>query len=169
MVKGHILRAILNSEKDVFRDIQVSEDMGLIDLNKLLLTVFDLDGGDMASFYFSDDSWNEGEEIPLIDFEGTGARSMENSTVIDLFPKKGSRAIWVYDFITMQAFFIETIKLSEVDATANPLIYSFGSMPTEVEGGLHSDSFDDDDADDDYDSNDIDDLFNEFGFDEEPS
>lgn len=138
-------------------------------MNKLLLSVFGLDGGDMASFYFSDDSWNEGEEIPLIDFEGNGARSMENSKVIDLFPKKGSRAIWVYDFITMQAFFIETIKLLEIDPTANTLIYSFGNMPTEVENGLLSDAFDEDDADDDYDSNDIDDLFNEFGFDEEQS
>jgi len=168
MVKRYILRAILNSKKDVFRDVQVSEDLSLTKLNKILLAVFTLDGGNMASFYFSDDSWNEGEEIPLIDFEGKGARSMENSSIQDLFPKQGSRAIWIYDFITMQAFFIETLKLTEVDLDADPLVYSFGTMPSESEDGLMANGFEEEeeDSDDEYDSNDVDDLFNEFGFDE---
>ena len=61
------IRVILDVRDDVFRDIEIQGSDTLEDLHEAIVRSFDLDGREMASFYLSDDEWNQGEEITLFD------------------------------------------------------------------------------------------------------
>jgi len=62
-------RVILDNdtEEDIFRDFEIRESDTLEDLHNVITQCFGFDGTEMASFYLSDDEWNQGEEISLFD------------------------------------------------------------------------------------------------------
>ena len=72
-------RVILDVEEDVFRDIIVSESINLEELHFTIAKSFGFKGQEMASFYRTDNAWEQGEEIPLFDMSEDGsAPSMQN-------------------------------------------------------------------------------------------
>ena len=60
-------RVILDAEEDVFRDIAIQDNDTLEDLHNAIVNAFGFDGMEVASFYTSDDQWNQDEEIPMFD------------------------------------------------------------------------------------------------------
>ena len=62
-------RVILDNDvdDDVFRDLEIQETDTLEDLHNIITQSFGFDGTEMASFYISDNQWNQGEEISLFD------------------------------------------------------------------------------------------------------
>lgn len=50
-------RVIINTEEDVFRDIEIATDDSFESLHKAILSAFNFEEGEMASFYMSDDTW----------------------------------------------------------------------------------------------------------------
>ncbi len=60
------------SEEDIFRDIEIRKTDTLEDLHNAITQSFGFDGMEMASFYLSDDEWNQGEEISLFDMSEAG-------------------------------------------------------------------------------------------------
>ena len=63
-------RIILDVDTDVFRDIEVESNINLEDFHKCISKSFGFNGEEMASFYKSDEDWNQGEEFSLFDTEG---------------------------------------------------------------------------------------------------
>ena len=61
------LRVILDTEEDVFRDIEIQTDAPLMHLHFAVLDAFGWEAGEMASFFQSDESWSRGQEFPLMD------------------------------------------------------------------------------------------------------
>ena len=66
------IRAILDVKKDVIRDILIDSSHTLEDLHTSISNAFGFNGQEMASFYRTDDEWNQGEEIPLFDMSDAG-------------------------------------------------------------------------------------------------
>jgi len=66
-------RIILDLEEDVFRDIEVEGNSTLEDFHNAVSQAFGFDGTEMASFYVSDEEWNQGEEIALFDMSDSGS------------------------------------------------------------------------------------------------
>ena len=66
---GLKFRILLDSHKneEVFHDILVSEDENFESLFKSIIEAFEFRGDQMASFYVSNENWDKGEEISLID------------------------------------------------------------------------------------------------------
>lgn len=97
------LRAILDTEEDIFRDIAIESTDTLEDLNNALVNAFGFDGSEMASFYTCDDTWNQEDEIPLFDTgdEPGETRIMSDFTLADLLYEKQTKIIYVYDFMNM--------------------------------------------------------------------
>ncbi len=93
-------RMILDAEEDVFRDIEIMSENTLEDLHNTILQSFGFDGTEMASFYISDDEWNQGEEISQFDVtEGAGSiRLMNETTLDDVVDEDQTKLIYVYDF-----------------------------------------------------------------------
>ena len=70
-------RIILDTEEDVFRDIEINESSSLEELHNSIIKSFGFLGNEMASFYKTDNDWKQGDELPLNDF-GPETTSMKN-------------------------------------------------------------------------------------------
>lgn len=152
-------RIILDAEEDVFRDVEIMSDNTLEDLHNVILQSFGFDGNEMASFYVSDDDWNQGEEISQFDMTegGSDIRLMNETTLDDVVSEEQTKLIYVYDFLNMWTFLVELAEVAEPDPAMDypNLMFVHGQLPAaapEKEFEAENDDFRDDDLDiDDYD------------------
>ena len=141
MEKVYVFRVILDAaDEDIFRDIEILASQNLEDLHKGILDAFGIASGEMASFYASDDEWNQGEEVPLIDmgFGKLAMGLMREVTLQDWIAKEGKRALYVYDYMNMWTFFVElfstqevnlSTKLTEITWKFPKTVYVYGQNP----------------------------------------
>lgn len=131
-------RVILDNdtEDDIFRDLELRETDTLEDLHNIITQSFGFDGTEMASFYLSDNEWNQGEEISLFDLsEGTNAvRLMNETTTNDVVHEVSTKLIYVYDFLSMWTFYVELAEIvEEVEGTDYPnLMFVQGQIPDDA-------------------------------------
>ena len=158
-------RVILDNdtEEDVFRDLEIRETDSLEDLHNIITQSFGFDGTEMASFYISDDEWNQGEEISLFDLsDAGGARLMNETTINDVVHEAQTKLIYVYDFLSMWTFFVELAEIVE-EAEGNDypnLMFVHGQIPDEApDKQFEAEDFDEyNEFEDDLDIEDYDDL-----------
>ncbi|WP_178983877.1 IS1096 element passenger TnpR family protein [Winogradskyella helgolandensis] len=160
-------RVILDNdtEDDVFRDIEIRESDTMEDLHNTITQSFGFDGMEMASFYISDDQWNQGEEISMMDMSEAGNEvKMMNETVLNSIVHEAStRLIYLYDFMNMWTFYVELGEIvEEAEGTDYPnLMFVHGQIPDEAPEKTFEAEEDDDDYnefDDDLDLDDYDNL-----------
>ena len=161
-----------DTEDDVFRDIEIRETDSLEDLHNSITQAFGFDGIEMASFYLSDDQWNQGEEISMFDTSESydQMRLMSETPINDVSDENKTKLIYVYDFFNMWTFYVELAEIvEETPGTDYPnLMFVHGQIPTEApqktfEAENEADDYDefDDDFDvDDYDNLDFDENWN---------
>ncbi len=129
------LRIILDTEEDVIREIAINQSDSLEDLHHAIVSAFGFDGTEMASFYMSDNAWNEGAEIPLFDMSENGdAVTMLHFKISDVIDNEKTKLIYVYDFLSMWSFFIELVDIvSDTEQYELPaLLFTLGSIPSEA-------------------------------------
>ncbi len=151
------IRVILDSQDDIFRDIEIKANQTLGKLHEAIKSAFSLQGDEMASFYYSDSQWEQGEEIPLEDMTDDGS----GETMYDLYVKEAlknekDRLLYVYDFLNMWTFYVEVLEIIDKKPTLNyPLtVFRFGKMPLKVPSKKANNidtlmSMDEDEEDDD--------------------
>lgn len=126
-------RVILDDKDDVFRDIEIKADTTAEDFHNAIVQAFGFDGGEMASFYVSDDEWSQGEEIALFDMSegGDSVRIMNETALDDIITEHKRRLIYVYDFFSMWTFLVELAEIAEPqDSISYPnLMFSHGVLP----------------------------------------
>ena len=108
-------RVILDNDtdEDVFRDVEIKESNSLEDLHNVIIQSFGFDGTEMASFYVSDEQWNQGEEISLFDLSENGsAKLMHNTEIKEVVFEMQPKLIYVYDFFKKASFFLTLPHLS---------------------------------------------------------
>ncbi|RAV30469.1 IS1096 element passenger TnpR family protein [Sinomicrobium soli] len=165
-------RIILDAEEDVFRDIEIEAGDSMEVFHNAITQAFGFEGSEMASFYLSDEEWNQGEEIALFDMgdgRDTDIRLMAETSLDDVMDQENTRAIYVYDFLSMWTFFVELADIAEKEdgRTYPNLLFAHGQLPEfppekqfEAEEGM-SDGFDDFGLDiDDYENLDFDENWN---------
>ena len=126
-------RVIVDTEEDVFRDIEIETNSSFEEFHKAILDSFDFEEGEMASFYMSNEQWEKGLEIPLMDMAGDAALSMKSTKLSDMVSKPSEKILYVYDFMRMWIFYVE---LMEVKKDAPSTIYPrvalvFGDAPSQ--------------------------------------
>ena len=160
-----------DTEDDVFRDLEIREDDTLEDLHNIITQSFGFDGSEMASFYLSNDTWEQGEEISLFDMsDGVNPVKLMNTTLInDVVHEAQTKLIYVYDFLSMWTFFVELAEIvDEAEGFDYPnLMFVHGQIPDKApDKNFEAEDFDDfnefdDDLDiDDYESLDFDENWN---------
>ncbi|GAA0742482.1 IS1096 element passenger TnpR family protein [Gaetbulibacter jejuensis] len=160
-----------DTEDDVFRDLEIREDDTLEDLHNIITQSFGFDGSEMASFYLSNDAWEQGEEISLFDMsDGVNPVKLMNTTLInDVVHEAQTKLIYVYDFLSMWTFFVELAEIvDEAEGFDYPnLMFVHGQIPDQApDKNFEAEDFDDfnefdDDLDiDDYESLDFDENWN---------
>lgn len=130
-------RVLVESEKDIFRDIEIKSTQNYEDLHLAILSSFGFDNSQMASFYISDEDWRKGQEIALFDMkiqenEGDKVLVMNNTLINTEINSIGQRLLYTYDFLNMWNFFIELIAITikEEEGIDYPMVVeSLGEAP----------------------------------------
>ena len=160
-----------DSEGDIFRDIETRETDSMEDLHNTINQAFGFDGTEMASFYVSDDDWNQGEEISLFNLSDGNetVKLMSDTAINEVVFEMQPKLIYVYDFLSMWTFFVELAEIvDEAESVDYPnLIFAHGQIPDDAPEKLfEAEDFDEynefeDDLDiDDYDQLDFDENWN---------
>jgi len=162
-----------NTEDDVFRDLEIREGDTMEDLHNIITQSFGFNGMEMASFYVSDDEWNQGEEIAMMDMSEAGNKvKIMNETIINtIVHEAATKLIYVYDFMNMWTFYVELGEIvEEAEGTDYPnLMFVQGQIPDEAPEKVfeaeEEESFNDPNSYGDEDDLDLDDYDN-LNFDE---
>ena len=122
-------RIILDAEDDVIRDIAIKSNSTFEDFHHSIIKSFGFNGSEIATFYVSDDNWNQGETISLLEMN-TNDLIMSKIKLEEIF-NANNKMLYVYDFLKLWTFFIELNKKIEVDDKNNKprLIFSHGVLP----------------------------------------
>ena len=126
------LRATLESNEDVIRELIIDENLTLEELHKSVTKNFNLNDFEMASFFQTDSELNLGREITLFDTSEKIEESLIMNQVIisTLLYSSETQLIYVYDFLKMWRFYIQYVE--KVDSIENTNLYSTGKMPSEA-------------------------------------
>ncbi|GEQ85830.1 hypothetical protein ULMS_13380 [Patiriisocius marinistellae] len=153
-------RVILNSDDEVFRDIEIQSEASFEDFNNVILQSFGFDGSEMASFYTSNEQWEQLLEIAQFDMgeKDEPVITMGETYLENIINKDDRNLVYVYDFLLMWTFIIELADIAKEESgmTYPNVMYSHGEVPFEpkepefVSENLDGDPFDDEYGDDDY-------------------
>lgn len=170
-MSAYKFRVLIDTESDeeVFRDILISSEANFEQFYRSIIEAFTFEGNQLASFYISNDSWDKGREIALMDM-GLGNDLdapfiMAETPISEIILEERQKLILVYDFLKMWCFLIELIEIDTVEVPEPEIVLSIGTPPHE------------DDKEVDLEQsmmagapdlgNDIDDIFSEFDEDED--
>lgn len=163
-----------DSGNDVFRDIVISTKENLEVFYRKIMEAFDFKGDQLASFYKSNEDWDKGQEITLVDMgmnEGPDpVLIMRETKLLEIVTEPDQKMILVYDFMRMWCFLIELVETQTRAVSTPQIALRVGEPPKEESksldeaGGLTygetldlGDDFDDifSDDDDDLDDDDL--------------
>lgn len=184
---GLKFRVLLDSDKneEVFRDILIADSENFETLYNAILKSFKFKGDQMASFYVSNDNWDKGHEISLMDMSydddsvDSPSAVMKTAIIKDFLEEPDQKFILVYDFMRMWIFLVELIGFDRVEPETPQMILSVGNAPLEdskesmsedlfmegEEAGVdeEEDEFGFNEFDDDYSDDDLND-YNEYEY-----
>lgn len=166
------LRVLLDANDDCFRDIEIDEKSTLEEFHNVIVQAFQLQGDEMASFYASDEEWNQGEEYCLFDMSGGMApvKKMADTLLEKALSKKKTRMIYIYDFLSLWTFSVELADaVPHHPGTTYPqVIFSVGELPDSApDKEFEADPrFHDDEDDEAYSDDEDEEFYDEESFDE---
>jgi hypothetical protein len=173
---GLKFRILLDSDKneEVFRDVLISDTSDFETFYHAIMKSFDFKGDQMASFYVSNEDWDKGHEISLLDMSydddsiDSPASVMKNAVIKDFLEEPDQRFILVYDFMKMWIFLVELIGYDRNEPESPQMLLAIGNTPKEEsrealdEELLHeSESLSEDEEDDDFGFNEFDDDYSD--------
>lgn len=163
------------SNEEIFRDIVVSNNDNLESFYNTIIIAFEFKGDQMASFYKSNDDWDKGQEVTLVDMglndDVDSVLIMSDTKIKEVVTEPNQKMILVYDFMRMWCFLIEHVETLPKNVTQPQISLSVGKAPAEESKEMDAsgmgygesldlgNDFDDiflDDEDDDLDDDDLD-------------
>lgn len=125
------LRVIADTDDTVLKEMRIKGSASMLSLHEHIFSSFGLLPGEMGSFFESTPDWDQGEELPMFAME-EDSQSMENLTVADFF-SKSSHALYVYNFLDMNIFYVEKTRIDEEEGFEDFVILSsVGELPTQT-------------------------------------
>ncbi|GCD79523.1 pRiA4b ORF-3-like protein [Schleiferia thermophila] len=119
-----------DDNSNVIRELGIEGSKSLEDLHTLIIQSFGLQPGELASFYRTNENWEQLDEIPLIPLgEGDNVPLSMNEVSVEAYFTNHQRLLYVYDFLNMWTFYVE--KKKQGPALPVGLIHSIGVLPAE--------------------------------------
>lgn len=131
-------RVIIDIEEDVFRDVEIETEDNFLSFHEAILQAFDFEEGEMASFYMSDENWEKGEEITLMEMSMGDTpsliKNMKDISLTSMVSDPSDKIIYVYDFLRMWCFYIELVEVKKaVPSTIYPKVsLVYGDAPDQL-------------------------------------
>lgn len=127
-----------DDKSNVIREIGIESTKSLEDLHRLIVQSFGLSPGELASFYRTNENWEQLDEIPLLPLgEGDNAPLPMSEISVGAYFTNNHRLLYVYDFMNMWTFYVE--KKSRGPALPVGLIHSIGVLPAEAPARFFTD------------------------------
>ena len=128
---------IVSDEVDNFkREIKIDADATFLDLHSAICDAVNYDKNQLCSFFLCDDNWEKGKEICLEDMDTDSAEDvwlMEDEIISDHIEDEGQRLIFVFDYMTDRAFFMEMKELTTSRNLKEPICTcSMGNPPKQL-------------------------------------
>jgi hypothetical protein len=124
---------VSDEEPDFMREISISSEANFQELHEAILDSVNYDGGAITSFFICNEDWEKEQEITLIEMDtdsDVDSYVMSETTISDLVTDEHQKLLYVFDFLTDRAFFIE---LKEIvfgqDINAAECTASLGDAP----------------------------------------
>lgn len=136
-MKEYKFRILIDTleEENAFRDISVDSSSTFDVLHEAITKAFKFQGDQIASFYLSNEDWDKGQEIGLMDMTGESDDfvQMTETLISEKVEVLNQKLLYVYDFLTMWCFFVELVEVNELSPVKRyPLVeLEFGAPPAE--------------------------------------
>ena len=122
------LRVIADTENTVIKEVRIKGGATMMTLHEHIYTHFGLQPGEMASFYYSNANWDQGNELPMFAMDDN-MPSMEAQTVKQFF-EASTNGLYVYNFLDMNIFYLEVVKTEEEEGFEDFVVLSsVGELP----------------------------------------
>lgn len=123
---------VLDHKQDVFREIEIDETDSLMLFHQIIVQSFQLSEGEMAAFYFTDDEWNQEDEIPLVSMDDT-ITEMSQIKIKDVFKSEDSKMLYINDFLLFWRFMITIEQITQTERPKQAQeVLKFGQMPLDA-------------------------------------
>ena len=133
----YLFRVISDEIQDFYRDVVIDGSDTFLDFHHTLQENLGYDPSQLASFFLTSERWEKEMEITLIDMMQESAletRTMDETTIDEIIHELNQRLIYVFDFFSERAFFMELIEMSDqVSPKQTPFIgQSAGDPPRQL-------------------------------------
>ena len=128
-------RLLLQGQEDFMREIVIFDNNTFLDFYQIIQKSVKFSSEHLASFFICNNDWEKEQEITLIDMSGKQEFLMENTILKDIIKDKNQKLLYVFDFFSDRAFFIELTKISEKkkELTNYPIcLHSNGEAPEQI-------------------------------------
>jgi hypothetical protein len=159
------IRVLIDTEgeENIFRDIEINGNATFEELHVAIQDAFGFDNTQMASFYESDNNWERGEEIMLMDMSmnpNEPSKLMRDTLVAEILTEAEQKMLYIFDFMLMWTFFVEVVSVEKMDdSKAYPAVLlsvgdapdQYSKAPEDLFGAMKSEKMDaglEDDEDD---------------------
>lgn len=106
---------ILSDEVEDFkREIQIDANDTFFDLHKAITKSVNYKDEEMASFFICEDNWEKNQEITLVEMDTSSEEDsyvMADCVLNDLLEDEKQKLMYVFDYMTERAFFIELTEI----------------------------------------------------------
>ena len=128
---------MVSDEVDNFkREIKIDADKTFLDLRIAICESVGYDKHQMCSFFLCDNNWEKEKEIALEDMDFDSDQDvwlMDEVILSDYLEDEGQRLIFVFDYMTDRAFFIELKEIITGKKLKDPVCTcSMGNPPSQT-------------------------------------
>ena len=112
------IRIVADTQEDIFADLRIHRENNFLTIHDFLVENFRLNKLEMSSFFYSNDDWDKGEEITLMNMnigDDQTVKFMESITINEVFKEKKFKFLYVNDFLNMNIFYVEILKESDLE------------------------------------------------------
>lgn len=138
-------RIVSDEVNDFRREISIDADATFLQLRNAICNSVGYDKSQMNSFYICDDNWEKEQEVTLEDMGSDSDQEvfiMDETPIADLVEEEGQRMMFVYDYMTDRAFFMELKKIEPMKSLVDPVCtLARGKAPAQF---VNLDHFEDD-------------------------
>jgi hypothetical protein len=124
---------ILSDEVDSFvREIKIDSEATFLDLHNTILNSVDYTKDQMSSFFICDDDWSKRTEVTLVDMGSSLEEDtyiMESTRLEELLEDEDQKLLYVFDYLTDRAFFIELREIILGQALVAPICSLSEGLP----------------------------------------
>lgn len=132
--KGLNIRVVADTQEDIFIDFSISKKCNFSDIHNFLISKFNLNKLELSSFYYSNDSWDKGEEITLMNMnfeDENNIKFMDMVFLKDAYKEGHLKFLYVNDFLNMNIFYLEILKEVEIeDGEKINILHQLGKYET---------------------------------------